>query len=82
MPQVLIIPEANSLTVPEVQGSSVFAWEEKWLQPFEAAHGALPPAVAYFVSGDSQSLAWTIVALKASLPSLLGVALDILFCSC
>jgi hypothetical protein len=50
--QVLMIPEANSLTVPEQEGSSVYAWETKWLAPFEKAHGPLPPSLAYFLSGN------------------------------
>ncbi|WIA40088.1 hypothetical protein OEZ86_013500 [Tetradesmus obliquus] len=55
---VLVIPEANSLTVPEAQGSSVFAWETKWLAPFEEQHGPLPPALAYFLSDrDGPALA-------------------------
>lgn len=60
MPQVLVIPEANSLTVPEAQGSSVFAWETKWLAPFEEQHGPLPPALAYFLSGGLCTAGWSV----------------------
>lgn len=40
---VLALPPSNTLSVP--LGGGVHEWESDWLEPFERAHGSLPPVL-------------------------------------